>query len=118
MILAGVSLCAHMIISHDHHITDTFSNQELNYPASDNKSDHSSGLPVHCHAFNDLVAEKFRAYQISNNTQYNFIAFHNFSDVSAFEIQVPCANIIDLQKLILDLYALELSRLRAPPSLA
>ena len=116
--LAGLFLCAHLIIPHDHHIADTFSYQEKNCPASDDKSGHHSGFPIHCHAFNDLASEKFRPYNFSHNIQYNSITIHRFSDAFTFELQISCVNIIDLQKPVLDSYALELSLLRAPPALA
>jgi len=116
--LAGLILCAHLIIPHDHHIADASAIEDENCPASERESSHHSGLPVHCHAFNDLVAEKFRAFQILPDIQNNLNAFIRPSDENTSDLPVYCVGIIDLQKPFIDSYALELFLLRAPPSLA
>jgi hypothetical protein len=54
--LAGFALVAHLIIPHDHHIADAFPEQDDNCNSKNNHS--HNGIPVHCHAFNDLAAEK------------------------------------------------------------
>jgi hypothetical protein len=115
---AGLTLCAHLLLPHDHHIDSTFSSQNENCPASDNESGHHPGFPVHCHAFNDLVSEKFRTYQILPDIQYNLNAFICSSEEIAFDLHIYCVRIIDLQKPFIDSYALEFFLLRAPPSLA
>jgi hypothetical protein len=115
--LAGLTLCAHLIIPHDHHIADVSVIEDENCPASERESSHHSGLPVHCHAFNDLVSERFRAFQILPDIQYNLNAFIRPSDETASDLPVYCAGIIDLQKPYIDSYALELFQLRAPPPL-
>ncbi|MCX6302176.1 MAG: hypothetical protein NTW82_08315 [Bacteroidia bacterium] len=116
--LAGLVLCAHLIIPHDHHISDASVIEDENCPASERESSHHQGLPDHCHAFNDLVSEKFRVYHILPDIQYNLNAFIRPSDENASDLPVYCVGIIDLQKPFIDSYALELSLLRAPPSLA
>ena len=116
--LAGLTLCAHLIIPHDHHIADASVIEDENCPASERDSSHHSGLPVHCHAFNDLVSEKFRAYQILPDIQYNLNAFISPSDENTSDLHVYRVGIIDLQKPYIDSYTLELFLLRAPPSLA
>ncbi len=116
--LAGLILFAHLIISHDHHIADTSENQDENCPVSNSESGHQSGFPVHCHAFNDLVSEKFRINQILPYLQYNLNAFICSSDKTVFDSHAYCVRIFDLQKPLINLYALELFLLRAPPSLA
>lgn len=113
--LAGLTLSAHLLLPHDHHITDSFSNQDKNCPASNNESDHSSGFPLHCHAFNDLASEKLRSCQVLQNIQYIFISFCNCSAKSTFKLPFSSVIIVDLQKPISDSFALELSLLRAPP---
>ncbi len=115
--LAGLILSAHLIIPHDHHIADASVIEDENCPASERESNHHSGLPVHCHAFNDLVSEKFRIYQILPDIQYNLNAFISSSEEIAFDLHICCVRIIDLQKPFIDSYALELFQLRAPPSL-
>ena len=116
--LAGLTVCAHLIIPHDHHIADASVIEDGNCPASERESSHHSGLPVHCHAFNDLVSEKFRAFQILPDIQYTLNAFISPLDETASDLPLYCLVIIDLQKPYIDSYALELFLLRAPPSLA
>ena len=115
--LAGLTLCAHLIIPHDHHISDASANQDENCPASNSESGHHSGFPIHCHAFNDLVSEKARTNHILTDIQYNLNAINWSSDETTFDLQVYFVKIIDLQKQPLDSYFLELFLLRAPPSL-
>jgi hypothetical protein len=114
--LAGLILCAHLLIPHDHHSSDGSLNQDENCPVSNKESGHHSGFPLHCHAFNDLASEKYRVYQISNNVGDNLIAFHSLSGTSIFKLPVTCLRIINLQKPFSGPYALESSLLRAPPS--
>jgi len=116
--LAGLSLSAHLVIPHDHHVAESFSNQDEKCPASSNKSGHSSGFPLHCHVLNDIVSEKYILRQTSQIIQYNFISLSSFSDKTAFELQVSCKVIIESDKPIFDSYLFELSLLRAPPALA
>jgi hypothetical protein len=113
--LAGLIMSAHLIIPHDHHLADSFSNQDLNCPASNNHSKHPSGFPIHCHAFNVLSSEKLRPVHVSQNIQYIFISFSKFSDRSKIELPVSSVSIIDIQSPNLDPFALDLSLLRAPP---
>jgi hypothetical protein len=115
--LAGFILCAHSVIPHDHHIADTFSNQGEKCPASNDKSGHSSGFPVHCNAFNDIASERARSNNISQNIQYRFVAISISFHRSYPELQISGINISCLQKPVFDSYALELYLLRAPPSI-
>jgi hypothetical protein len=116
--IAGFIFIAHSFIPHDHHIPDTFSNQDEKCPASNNTSSHSSDFPMHCHAFNDLAPEKSKPYQLSENIQFNFFALIISFGSSDLELQSSCINITYLVKPVLDSYILELSFLRAPPALA
>jgi hypothetical protein len=116
--LAALTLCGHLLLPHDHHIDGSFSGQNENCPASNSESGHHSGFPVHCHAFNDLVTERFRVFQILPDNQYNLNAFISSSEKIAFDLSVYCVRIIDLQKPFINSYALELFLLRAPPSQA
>jgi hypothetical protein len=118
LLLAGLTLSAHLLIPHDHHIADTLSNQAEKCPVSNDKSDHKSGLPIHCHAFNDIFLEKFRSFHVYLNIQSNFIAITSLSYTVSFKLQVLCESVITLQKPVIQSYALKSSPLRAPPSLA
>jgi hypothetical protein len=117
LLMAGITLCAHQLIPHDHHINDPYSNQDTNCPASDSKSDHKSGFPVHCHAFNDLVSERSRHYDISQIFQFNSNALSILTDSDAYNLSVLCIRIFEFPKPIFDSYALNFSLLRAPPAL-
>lgn len=113
--LSVITLSAHQIIPHDHHLADPYSKQDNNCPASNSKSSQKSGLPLHCHAFNDLASEKLRTFHISQNIQFILISFSNLSDTSAFELHVSCVSIIDFLNPIFDSFVLDHSLLRAPP---
>jgi len=113
--VAGLTLSAHQIIPHDHHITDSFSNQEKNCPASNSESGHKSGFPLHCHAFNDLASEKAKPVQVLQNIQFSFVTFSILTDSSAFNLQGSRISLIDFSKSIFNSFALDLSLLRAPP---
>ena len=115
--LAGLALSAHLLLPHDHHIVDTFSNQDENCPVSNNKSNHHSGFPIHCHAFNDLASEKSRPIKITQNIQVSFVTFGILTDTSAFKLHGSFISLTDFQKPIFDSFTLELSLLRAPPAL-
>ena len=118
MWLAVAAIWAHMIIPHDHHILETFSDQEQNCPASNHQSSHNSELPLHCHAFNDLASEKARVYNISQNIQNGnnaiFIPPNELISEPIFSI----SGIIDFQTTFIISCGHDLYLLRAPPSLA
>ena len=116
--LAGLVLCAHNFFPHDHHIADTSVIEDENCPASHNESDHHSGFPAHCHAFNDLVSEKFRAYQIIHEIQPNYSSFSCLTEAIASDLNIFYVRLFDLHKPIIDSYALESNQLRGPPILA
>ncbi len=118
MWLAVAAIWAHMIIPHDHHILETFSDEEQNCPASHHQPGDKSEFPVHCHAFNDLASEEARSYHISQNITDGFIALTILPDDLLSEPQVTCIRIIDFQTSITSSYLQKTSLLRAPPSLA
>ncbi|MDQ1296235.1 MAG: hypothetical protein QG611_213 [Bacteroidota bacterium] len=117
MWLAGISLIGHMVIPHDHHLADTNFNQEKNCPSTGNESDHSSGYPIHCSAFNDLASEEQRSYQFSRIIQHNLFPVHNSANTLIFKFQDPITKIPDLPIPIFDTFTLGSSPLRAPPSI-
>lgn len=116
--LAGLTLSAHTLIPHDHHSADPNTGQEKNCPFPDNKSGHKSGFPMHCHAFNDLATDKIRLYHISQIFQYSFSVPEIICDSISNDLPISSISFIYTQKPVFDTYALELSLLRAPPSLS
>jgi hypothetical protein len=116
--LAWLFLTAHMIIPHDHHLIESVTYPGESCPLSNNKSDHHSGNPIHCHAFNDLASEKARLHPVSGNNQLIFIAFCCLPDISVSRLHITCITTFDFQKPGIDSYTLGLTSLRAPPALA
>lgn len=115
--IASLALVFHLIIPHDHHLIESFSNQADSCPeASSNNSNHHR-FPVHCHAFNDIASEKAIIFQVLKNIlsesytatgPFNeFIADSGFLKATVFDISEPFP----------DSYFLEYSSLRAPPSI-
>ncbi|MDO9340476.1 MAG: hypothetical protein Q7T72_08120 [Bacteroidales bacterium] len=116
--LACLVIIAHVIVPHDHHLADSFTTKEDSCPVSNGKTGHSSGFPIHCHAFNDLTSEKATIYFFTCNIQYNDIVISSFFYPFAFELQFHYIPIIDLRESFPDPYLLELSQFRAPPLLS
>jgi hypothetical protein len=116
--IAGLTLSAHLIIPHDHHTADSFIDQDENCPASNQRPDHNSGFPVHCHAFNDLTSEKTRPLQISDNVQFSFVTYSILTDKSSVIFQSSLFSLKEYSETYFDSYILKFSSLRAPPASA
>jgi hypothetical protein len=115
---AWLVVMAHLIIPHDHHLNDSFGTKDDICPVSNGKTGHSSHAPLHCHAFNDLTSEKATTFLLAKVLQDEDFIISRFSDISAFGLQIHGVTICNLQKPCRDLYFLEFSLLRAPPSLS
>ena len=76
------------------------------------------GLPLHCHAFNDLTSERIRPFQISDNIQFSIVTFSILTDTSAVISTALSISFKELSKPFSDSYILEFSSLRAPPASA
>ncbi len=118
MWLAVLAMLAHMVIPHDHHISETFSDQKQNCPASHHQNGEKPEFPVHCHAFNDLASEKPRSFHISQNITEGFVAPAILPDNLAVEPQVSPASFFDFQTPVSGSYFHRKYLSRAPPSLA
>jgi hypothetical protein len=118
LLLAGLAINAHMIIPHDHHMMESIASQDDTCPISNNKTDHHTGFPVHCHAFNDLTAEKAITYVQIKEVQCKDYARTSFLDIAAFRFQFFNRRNFDIGKLPFNSEIPELSPLRAPPSLS
>lgn len=55
--LAGFALVAHSVIPHDHHLFSTVNDTDQCPVSHEHPSQHPV-FPAHCHAFNDMAAEK------------------------------------------------------------
>lgn len=114
--VACLALVTHLMIPHDHHLNEAYTPQEDSCPVSSEDAGHQHGLPVHCHAFN--VSDSQRA------VIYIFVKENQSDDVSSIEPHdalisgsgVCHTTFFGTCKLIPDSYLLELSSLRAPPS--
>ncbi|MCX6326873.1 MAG: hypothetical protein NT144_09555 [Bacteroidia bacterium] len=115
--LAVLAICAHLLVPHDHHLVESFASLEESCPASNGNSEHHPGFPVHCHAFNDLASEKAITFVLKKNVQSNNLSFSSFPDTYVFGLQIRLITIFDIREPFTDPYLLELSSLRAPPSL-
>jgi len=115
--LAVIIMSAHMIIPHDHHIADSFPNQNENCPASNNESRHHPIFPFHCLAFNDLVSEKPIIYLIIKDIQCDGFIVGSFSESNNNLLQFTILSFFNSKEPPIDSEILELSALRAPPSL-
>jgi hypothetical protein len=116
--LACLAIVAHMVIPHDHHLSESVAGQADACPASDNKTGHKTGLPIHCHALHDLTSDK--VYKVQNIRVAQNIVFENtnWSDITTFKNQFPGITIIDLPEPFFDSYLPELSPLRGPPAIS
>jgi len=104
------------MVPHDHHSGNTCSDQEDSCPASNEKTSHSEGSPIHCYAFNDVASEKATACHLIPHVQNRDISIIGFLDGYTFDLQVACRTIFEIQEPFPVSYLLLLSLLRAPPS--
>lgn len=115
---AGLAICAHLIIPHDHHPADSFLSQAESCPVSNSNAAHHSGFPVHCHAFNDLASEKAITFILSDNIQRPDVSFKSYPDAFVFDLKTSTVKYSDIREPIPDHYLLEFSPFRAPPELS
>jgi hypothetical protein len=116
--LAWLVITTHLIIPHDHHLTDPLSAKQDACPVSNAKTGHTSHFPMHCHAFNDLTSEKAINYFFTENIQYNDIQIPGFFDPLAFNMHLTGIPVFNIPSPILNSLYLGLTPLRAPPSLS
>jgi hypothetical protein len=116
-LLAGLAICAHLIIPHDHHLVESVTSQDESCPVSNDKPGHHNGLPIHCHAFNDLASEKAISFLHKWRIQSDDTVFISNYDSVAFELQIPNIPVFNAREPFPDPYLLELSLFRAPPIL-
>jgi hypothetical protein len=116
LLLASLAIVAHMIIPHDHHIAGQINGLRESCQLPLERSHHHPLFPSHCHAFNDLAAEKFSPVIVKQETQTGFISI-----VWCPDYIIPYLNLV--QKVIQnsgkpfpEIDIPDFSLLRAPPS--
>ncbi|TAL59137.1 MAG: hypothetical protein EPN88_17675 [Bacteroidetes bacterium] len=117
LLLAGVAITAHLIIPHDHHLTDSFSDKGESCPVSDGKTGHHPGFPVHCHAFNDLTSDRVIISFIPDKIWHKDLEISSLFKRTASELKLIFITISDIRESFPDLFLQEVSSLRAPPTL-
>ena len=116
LFLSALILNAHMIIPHDHHQADSDLCQEKSYPVSNNRTNHHSAFPPHCHAFNDMTSEKAVTSLIITHFQSKDLMTGCLSDPSMFKTQSCRIRITHLNYRLMVQIILNIYSLRAPPS--
>jgi hypothetical protein len=113
--LAGLTLSAHLIIPHDHHISDSASRQESNCPVTDNQHGKHKGFPVHCHAFNDLATEKEIKHVFISLIQVKAADFNCDNELLLYATESSFTYISDKAHPLVKQFFVDLFPLRAPP---
>ena len=117
MWLAWLFITAHLIIPHDHHLSNSFTAKEGTCPVSNGKTGHGSGFPMHCQALNDLTSLKATTCLFPEKIRVKNIAINSFFDQFVFEFLFSDSSLTDFCESFSGSNLLELSSLRAPPSL-
>jgi hypothetical protein len=114
---AAAALICHMIIPHDHHLAESDTLHEAKCPVPFNSTNHHSGFPFHCHAFNDLASEKVISYYFVRNIQNrDFVPVSSFN-IAVINLKISGSRFFDVLEMPVDSFILEFSSLRAPPSI-
>jgi hypothetical protein len=116
--IAGLTVCAHLMIPHDHHPADSSLSQKESCPASNNHTGHHTGFPIHCHAFNDIASEKATVFVITDILHSPELPSKSYKDAFVFDLNASRVNYSNIREPIPDHYLLELSPFRAPPELS
>jgi hypothetical protein len=116
LLVAGLAIIGHMIIPHDHHPADSIACQDDSCPVSNNRSDHHSGLPVHCHVCNDLASEKASLLLTIRIIQSEFFIINSDLALSSDILSSTGTGITDISRFPYKSDVPDLLQLRAPPS--
>jgi hypothetical protein len=115
-LIAGLAIIGHMLIPHDHHLAGSEPGQKESCPVSKDKTGHRSGFPLHCHAFNDLASEKAIIFSLIKHVLSAGLITDAFPDT--FKLIYCNIKVINISEPFRDSCLLDLSCLRAPPSLS
>jgi hypothetical protein len=118
LLLAALAMTAHMIIPHDHHMACQVNGFKDSCHLSHEKSNHHPFFPAHCHAFNDLAAEKFPPLIVKQAAQTSFASIIWSPDYYQPGLNLSQKITDNSGKPFPEIYIPGFSFLRAPPSLA
>jgi hypothetical protein len=114
LFIAVLAINIHMILPHDHHLAEVCSEQDNSCPVSKSTSGHHTGLPVHCHACNDLASEKAVSLVILKHTLNNYTSGNSaFVIDSAPDFSVTAY--FEINNIYSDSESQDITSLRAPP---
>jgi hypothetical protein len=116
LLLAALAMVAHMVIPHDHHLAGQVSGLKDSCDLSHEKSQHHPLFPAHCHAFNDVAAEKFPPLIVKHIAQTSFAAVIWSPEYIQRGCHLSQKVTDNTGKPFPEIYIPGFSRFRAPPS--
>ena len=107
-----------MIIPHDHHFTYPESRAKDFCPSDNERSGHHPLFPVHCHAFNDMAADKFSPVAIPQHNQNGITTIIWLPDYIIPGVQLSQTILPASGKPLYQIFVPDLFPFRAPPSIS
>jgi hypothetical protein len=118
LLLAAMAVAVHMVVPHDHHLSGSAGGLKNSCHSSPGRSHHRPLFPTHCHAFNDLAAEKFSRVIIKQETQTSFTSIVWYPDHILPDKNLSLLMIYSSGKPFPDIYIPDYSPFRGPPHLS
>lgn len=115
LLLSVFLLNAHMTIPHDHHQADSDICQEETSAGRGKANSHHPVFPHHCHAFNDMTAEKAIAYYVIKLIPASEMIPGCIINLQDSCISASCCKTRETNELSVSACLQDLSSLRAPP---
>jgi hypothetical protein len=115
LLFAGLAIVMHMIIPHDHHLTVPVNGLKESCAMSHEKTGHRPFFPEHCHAFNDMAADRLAPVIVRLETQTSYASVIWKPDSSLPGLNVSFTIIENTGKPFPDIYIPDFSPFRAPP---
>lgn len=115
LLYAGLAMLVHMIIPHDHHLTGPVDGLKESCSMAHEKPGHNPFFPAHCHAFNDMAADRLSPVIVRFETQISYasVIWHPYSTLPGLNLSI--AIIENTGKPFRDIYIPDFSPFRAPP---
>ena len=115
LLYAGLAMVIHMIIPHDHHLTGPVNDLKESCAMSHEKTDHRPFFPEHCHAFNDMAADRLATVivRLETQTSYAPVIWHMDSALPCLNLSITILE--NTGKPFPDIYIPDFSPFRAPP---